>query len=102
MLRDPVRRRAIGAIGQRGRSARRRHLETRYGKERLRPATAPAGELLLKIKTNGAEFQADQISAGEVLHLVCRNDGKETTNALPNGNQLKSRYRFENGMLLAN
>ena len=64
------------------------------------PQPPPAGELLLKIKTNGAEFQADQISAGEVLHLVCRNDGKETTNALPNGNQLKSRYRFENGMLL--
>jgi hypothetical protein len=69
-------------------------------KSEFGPQPPPAGELLLKIKTNGAEFQADQISSGEVLHLVCRNDGKETTNALPNGNQLKSRYRFENGMLV--
>ncbi len=64
------------------------------------PQPPPEGELLLKIKTNGAEFQADQISAGVVLHLVCRSDGKETTNPLPDGNQLKSRYRFENGVLL--
>lgn len=64
------------------------------------PQPPPQGELLLKIKTNGAEFQADQISPGEVLHLVCRNDGKETTNPLPNGGVLKSRYRFENGVLL--
>ena len=64
------------------------------------PQPPPAGEVLLKIKTNGPEFQVDQISSGEVLHLVCRNDGKETTNPLPEGNQLKCRYRFENGVLL--
>ena len=64
------------------------------------PQPPPEGELLLKIKTNGAEFQADQISAGVVLHLVCRNDGKEMTNPLPDGNQLKCRYTFENGVML--
>lgn len=64
------------------------------------PQPPPQGELLLKIKTNGPEFQADQISAGVVLHLVCRSDGKETSNPLPDGNQLKSRYWFENGVLL--
>jgi hypothetical protein len=64
------------------------------------PQRLPEGELLLKIKTNGPEFQVDQISSGEVLHLVCRNDGKETTNPLPDGSQLKSRYWFENGVLL--
>ena len=64
------------------------------------PQPAPEGEVVLKIKTNGPEFQADQISAGAVLHLVCRTDGKETTNPLPDGGDLKCRYTFENGVLL--
>jgi len=64
------------------------------------PEPPPEGELLLKIKTKGAELQADQIGAGEVLHLVCRTDGKETTNPLPNGGELKCRYTFENGVLI--
>ncbi|MGO9239212.1 MAG: hypothetical protein ACLQBJ_00250 [Bryobacteraceae bacterium] len=64
------------------------------------PQPPPQGELLVKVKTNGPEFQVDQISAGEVLRLVFRSDGKETTNPLPNGGQLKGIYRFENGVMM--
>lgn len=69
------------------------------GKSEFGPQPPPKGELLLKIKTNGPEFQVDQSGDGEVLHLVFRSDGKETTNPLPNGGELKGRYTFENGVL---
>jgi hypothetical protein len=58
------------------------------------------GYLVLKIKTNGPEFEVEQVTSERTERYVFRTDGKETTNPLPGGGELKGRYTYENGALV--
>lgn len=65
------------------------------------PQQAPAdGYLVLKIKSKGAEFEVEQVTSERTERYVFRTDGKETTNPLPGGGELKGRYTYENGALV--
>jgi hypothetical protein len=58
------------------------------------------GYLVLKIKSNGPEFVVEQVTSERTERYVFRSDGKETTNPLPDGGELKGRYAYENGALV--
>jgi hypothetical protein len=58
------------------------------------------GNLVIKIKTNGPEFEVNQVTTERTERYVFRTDGKETTNPLPDGGELKGRYAYENGGLV--
>jgi hypothetical protein len=58
------------------------------------------GNLVIKIKTNGPEFEIEQVTTERTEHYVFRTDGKETSNPLPDGGELKGRYTYENGALV--
>ena len=58
------------------------------------------GYLVLKIRTNGPEFEVEQVTSERTERYVFRTDGKETTNPLPDGGGLKGRYTYENGALV--
>lgn len=58
------------------------------------------GYLLLKVKTKGPEFEIEQVTSERTEHYVFRTDGKETTNPLPDGGELKGHYAYENGVLV--
>jgi len=58
------------------------------------------GYLVLKIKSNGPEFEVNQVTTERTERYVFRTDGKETTNPLPGGGELKGRYTYESGTLV--
>lgn len=60
----------------------------------------PDGYLVLKIKTNGPEFVVEQVTTERTERYAFRSDGKETTNPLPDGGELKGRYTYDNGALV--
>jgi hypothetical protein len=60
----------------------------------------PDGYLVLKIKTNGPEFEVEQVTTERTERYAFRTDGKETTNPLPDGGELKGRYTYEGGALV--
>lgn len=60
----------------------------------------PDGYLVLKIKSNGPEFEVTQVTTERTERYVFRTDGKETTNPLPDGGELKGHYTYENGALV--
>jgi|GEM_PF-1814724 len=58
------------------------------------------GNLVLKVKTNGPEFEIEQITTERTERYVFRTDGKDMTNPLPDGGELKGHYSLENGVLV--
>lgn len=60
----------------------------------------PDGYLVLKIKSNGSEFEVEQVTTERTERYAFRTDGKETTNPLPDGGELKGRYTYEGGALV--
>jgi hypothetical protein len=57
------------------------------------------GNLVIKIKTNGPEFEVEQVTTERTEHYVFRTDGKETVNPLPDGGELRGRYTLDDGAL---
>ena len=56
--------------------------------------------MTVKWSSNGAEFEVlHQMPNGEML-LKLRSDGKEAVNRMPNGVEMKSTHRIEDGVLL--
>jgi hypothetical protein len=65
------------------------------------PRQVPSGGyLVLKIKSNGPEFEVEQMTSERTERYAFRTDGKETTNPLPGGGELKGRYTYEDGALV--
>jgi hypothetical protein len=71
------------------------------GKSDFGPQQRPDdGNLVLKVKTKGPEFEIDQITTGRSEHYVFRSDGKDTINPLPDGGELKGHYTIADGILV--
>lgn len=64
------------------------------------PRELPA-TLIIKMTSNGPEFEGLQTTdSGEIL-MKFRSDGVEAVNHLPDGTEMRSKHRVENGVLMA-
>jgi hypothetical protein len=64
------------------------------------PRALPAN-LIIKMTSKGVEFEGVQITDGVEVLMKFRSDGTEVVNQLPDGTEMRTKHRVENGLLLA-